>query len=230
MDITFSEVIDPTSLTNILVRDASNSYYQPVLDAPTVILASAQSGDTVGTNASFSYEFDRQMDPGTVNVNTLRLVDYALGYLTGGTTGVGTVTLSSDLKTETLTFPAGTLIPGHSVYAYSQGAQDLAGNVQNGFSNAYVTVGAAADTTPPVVLETNPPANLTGVPLNAPIEIEFSKEIAQDSIGSVQLLLGSAPVAVTSSFSRPTTLLTLPPHPNSTRLNSSHHIISYTVF
>src|SRR5260221_5624708 len=80
------------------------------------------------------------------------------------------------------------------------------------FSNFYVTVGAAADTTPPVVLETNPPANLTGVPLNAPIEIEFSKEIAQDSIGSVQLLLGSAPVSVTSSFSWLRTGLTLTPH------------------
>jgi len=220
MAITINGVTDPQGNAVTPQTTHFTTAAGPVLDAPTVILASAQSGDTVGTNASFSYEFDRQMDPGTVNVNTLRLVDYALGYLTGGTTGVGTVTLSSDLKTETLTFPAGTLIPGHSVYAYSQGAQDLAGNVQNGFSNAYVTVGAAADTTPPVVLETNPPANLTGVPLNAPIEIEFSKEIAQDSIGSVQLLLGSAPVAVTSSFSRLSTVLTLTPNvpllPNTT--------------
>src|SRR5258708_12849183 len=117
------------------------------------MVASAQSGDNVGRNASFSYEFDREMDPGTVNVNTLRLVDYALGYLTGGTTGVGTVTLSSDLKTETLTFPAGTLIPGHSVYAYSQGAQDLAGNVQNRSTNPYVTAAPPPATTPPLVLE-----------------------------------------------------------------------------
>jgi hypothetical protein len=112
------------------------------------------------------------------------------------------------------------------VFAYSNGAQDLAGNVQNAFNNGYATVGSTTDTTPPVVLETSPPANLTGVPVNSPIQIEFSKEIAQDFVGSVQLLQGSTPVPYTASFSRMGTVLTLTP--NVPLLPSTAYTVSIT--
>jgi hypothetical protein len=189
----------------------------PDLTAPTVVLASYQSGDTIATNTVFSYEFDKPMDPGTINTQTLYIYDTAVGYKPG----LGTVTLSADLKTETLTLSSGTLIAGHQVLAYSNGAQDLSGNAQNSFNSGYATVGSTTDTTAPVVLETSPPANLTGVPVNSPIQIEFSKEIAQDSVGNVQLLQGgSTPVATTPSFSRLGTVLTLTPNlplkPNTT--------------
>jgi hypothetical protein len=162
------------------------------------------------------------MDPGTVNSHTFYIYDSSVGYMPG----LGTVTLSSDLKTETLTLPPGTLISGHQVFAYSNGAQDLAGNVQNAFNNGYATVGSTTDTTPPVVLETSPPANLTGVPVNSPIQIEFSKEIAQDFVGSVQLLQGSTPVPYTASFSRMGTVLTLTP--NVPLLPSTAYTVSIT--
>jgi hypothetical protein len=179
----------------------------PVLTNPSVILASWQYGDTVATNASFSLEFDRPMDPGTVNNLSMRVYDATTAVFLGES-----VTLSSDLRTETAT-PSAPLTSGDTIYIYSAyfaSPLDLSGNPQNSFF-ATAIVGSGMDTTPPVVLETNPPANLTGVPLNAPIQIEFSKEIAQDSIGSVQLLLGSTPVAVTPSFSRLSTVLTLTP-------------------
>ncbi len=180
----------------------------PDLVTPTVVLSSYQSGDTIATNTVFSYEFSEPMDPGTVNNQTFYLYDSSVGY----EPGVGTVTLSGDLKTETLTLPVGTLVAGHSVFAYSTGAQDLAGNVQTAYLAGYATVGSVADTTPPVVLETNPPAGLTGVPLNVPIQIEFSKEIAQDSIAGIQLLQsGSTVVPVTVTFSRLSTVVTLTP-------------------
>jgi len=183
----------------------------PILTAPNVVLSSYQNGDTIATNANvFSYQFDRPMDPGTVNSDTFYFCDNTTGCQQGNVSNL--VTLSADLKTEFLTLSSGTLIPGHTVYAYSQGAQDLTGNVQNAFYAGIATVGTAADTTPPVVLETNPPANFTGVPLNVPVQIEFSQEIAQDSIGNVQLLQGGSPVAVTASFSRMNTVLTLTPN------------------
>jgi hypothetical protein len=150
------------------------------------------------------------MDPGTVNNHTFYFVDQSLGAMPG----VGTVTLSSDLKTETLVLPPGTLIAGHLVYAYSVGAQDLAGNVQSGFNTAYQTVGSTADTTPPVVLKTNPPLSLTtGIPLNVSVQVEFSKEIAQNSVAGIQLLQGgSTLVPVTYSFSRLSQVVTLTPN------------------
>ena len=196
----------------------------PDLTAPNVVLASSQSGDTVATNATFSYEFDRPMDPGTVNNQTFYLWDNSVGSLQG----VGTVTLSSDLKTETLVLPPGTLIAGHQVYAYSVGAQDLAGNVQNAFDNAYITVGSTSDSTPPVVLETNPPASLTtGIPLNVSVQVEFSKEIAQNSVAGIQLLQGgSTLVPVTYSFSRLSHVVTLTP--NIPLLPSTSYTLSIT--
>ena len=178
----------------------------PDLTAPSVVLLSWQYGGAVATNASFSEEFNEPMDPGTVNSTTFLLYDVTVGgpYLPA------TVTLSPDLKTETVT-PNSPLTPGHQIYVYSQNAQDLAGNTQNS-TFSYANVGSGTDTTPPVVLETNPPANFTGVPLNVPVQIEFSQEIAQDTIGNVQLLQGGSPVAVTASFSRMNAVLTLTPN------------------
>jgi hypothetical protein len=177
----------------------------PDLTAPSVVLYSWQYGGTVATNASFSEEFSEPMDPGTVNSTTLLLYD-----ATGSVYLAATVTLSPDLKTETVT-PNSPLTPGHQIYVYSQNAQDLAGNTQNS-TFSYATVGSGTDTTPPVVLETNPPAIFSGVPLNVPVQIEFSQEIAPDSIGNVQLLQGGSPVAVAASFSRMNTVLTLTPN------------------
>jgi hypothetical protein len=180
----------------------------PVLTNPSVVLTSWQNGDTVATNGSFSVGFDRPMDPGTVNDQSLRIYDSNTAtFLTE------TVTLSSNLMTATAT-PNAPLPSGHTIYVYSGYygvALDLAGNPQSAFFSTAI-IGATSDTTPPVVLETNPPANLVGVPTNAPIEIEFSKEISGTSAGSVQLLQGITPVPVTMSFSRLNTVLTLTPN------------------
>jgi hypothetical protein len=210
MTINLSGITDPEGNAITPQTTTFKTGTGPDLTAPNVVLASAQSGDTIATNASYSYEFDRPMDPGTVNNNTFYLVDSTLGPMPG----VGTVTLSSDLKTETLVLTPGTLVTGHQVYAYSTGAQDLAGNVQNAFNSAYQTVGSTADTTPPVVLETNPPASLTtGIPLNLSVQVEFSKEIAQNSVAGIQLLQGgSTLIPVTYSFSRLSTVVTLTPN------------------
>jgi len=181
-----------------------------VLTNPTVVLSSYQNGDTIPTNVVFRYEFDRPMDPGTVNSNTFYFCDNSLGCQQGNVNNV--VTLSADLMTETLTVQSGTLISGHTVYAYSSGAQDLTGNVEGASLAGYATVGSTADTTPPVVVETNPPANLTNVPPNVSVQIELSKEVSDTSTGSVQLLNGSTPVPVTMTFSRLSTVLTLTPN------------------
>ncbi|HKV80417.1 MAG TPA: Ig-like domain-containing protein [Candidatus Sulfotelmatobacter sp.] len=210
MTFTISGVTDPEGHAVTTQTTQFTTGSGPVLTAPTVVLASSQSGDTIATNASYSYEFDRPMDPGTVNNQTFYLYDTAVGYMPG----VGTVTLASDMKTETLVLPPGTLIAGHLVFAYSAGAQDLQGNVQTPFNTAYQTVGSTSDTTPPVVLETNPPASLTtGIPLNVSVQVEFSKQIAQNSVAGIQLLQGgSTLVPVTYSFSRLSQVVTLTPN------------------
>jgi hypothetical protein len=210
MTMTLSGITDPEGNAITPQTTHFTTGAGPDLTTPIVVLASSQSGDIIATNATYSYEFDRPMDPGTVNNHTFYLWDNSVGYLQG----VGTVTLSSDLKTETLVLPPGTLITGHQVFAYSVGAQDLAGNAQSAFNTAYQTVGSAADTTPPVVLETNPPASVTsGLPLNLSVQVEFSKEIAQDSVAGIQLLQGgSTLVPVTYSFSRLSSVVTLTPN------------------
>jgi hypothetical protein len=205
MTIAINGVTDPESNAVTAQTTHFSTGAGPDLTAPNVVLYSWQPNDTVATNVSFSEEFNEPMDPGTVNSTTFLVYDATVG----GTYLPATVTLSPDLKTETVT-PNSPLTPGHQIYVYSQNAQDLAGNTQNS-TFSYATVGSGTDTTPPVVLETNPPANFTGVPLNVPVQIEFSQEIAQASIGNVQLLQGGSPVAVTASFSRLSTVLTLTP-------------------
>jgi hypothetical protein len=165
---------------------------------------SSAYGDTVGTNAAFSAEYDRPMDPGTVNTNTIFLQDANTSALIPST-----VTLSSDMKTATIR-PTAPFTPGQKVYAEFYYADDLAG-IQQTSLYWLVTIGSGADTTAPVVLETNPPSAAIGLPLNALPQVEFSKEMDIPSLANAQLLQGGTPIPTTFSVSRLNTVITLTP-------------------
>ena len=150
------------------------------------------------------------MDPGTFFLDpssvSVALYDATLGtYLTGGT-----LSFSSDLSVLSVK-PASALTTGHVIYFYVYNGRDLSGNPQSNFYTLG-NVGASADTAAPVVLETNPPANLTGVTPNVPIQIEFNKEMDPTSIANLQLLQGSTRVAVTVSFTRLNHVIVLTPN------------------
>jgi len=121
------------------------------------------------------------------------------------------ISLSSDLMTVTM-IPNASLITGHRIDFGESAALDLKGNDAGGNSINYVTVGSGADTTAPAVSEVSPPANLGGVPTNAQVQVEFSKEISPTSLAGFQLLQGSTPVPASLSGTRHETVATLTPN------------------
>jgi large repetitive protein len=186
----------------------------PDFTAPTVVYFSALSGDTVPTNSVFSIEFSEPIDPTTVTINTTATSSYYRNFFvydySTDTYLASSVSLSSDLKTVTIT-PLSALVAGHTLEFGEVSVLDLSGNV-SGQNTVYpLTVGTSADTTPPVVTEVSPPANLTGVPTNTLIQAEFSSEIAGTSIQGVQLLQGTTVIPTTATLSRHNTVVTLTP-------------------
>ena len=213
--------LPPNTLMTITINEVTDGEGNPVtattsqfttgsgvdLTTPTVVAVSPAANDTIPTNTgAFTVEFSEPMDPFSVNTSTM----YVHDQNTGTNIAVNPIiTASPDGKTFTLT-PNGPLTAGHSVYLQVNGSWNLAGS-SVGSSYWYYTIGTGPDTTAPAVTEVNPIANLSNVPTNAPVQIEFSKEIAATSLSGVQLLQGGTPVPATLSLSRANTVVTLTP-------------------
>ena len=165
--------------------------------APYVVNPSVQSGQTVGTNATFAMQFDEPIDPGSVNpggVNTdVFVYDYDLG--THVTT---TISFSADLTTVFLK-PAANLTASDEFEMCSYYMTDLSGNPQQNFCVSFYT-GTGTQTTGPVVQQVSPPSGSTSVPINAPVAILFSEAIDADSLAGVTLKQGSTVVPTTTSL------------------------------
>jgi large repetitive protein len=162
--------------------------------APSVVNASVGSGQTVGTNAAFAMQFNKPMDPGSVNpggVQYVYLYDYTLGYV------AFSVSFSAD-QTAVILTPTATLGASHQFQMCSSSMMDLSGNPQQGFCVGFFT-GSGTDTTGPSVLQVSPPSGFTGVPINSPVQILFNEPISGASIGGVTLKQGSSVVPITAS-------------------------------
>ena len=164
--------------------------------APFVVHSSVNSNEIVGTNAAFAMQFNKPMDPGSVNpgVNTdVYVYDNTLGtYVTT------TITFSTDLTTVMLK-PAANLTASHSYQLGSFYMTDLSGNPQQNFALNFTT-GSGTDTTGPVVLQVSPPSGQTGVATNAFVQILFNKQIDGASIGGVTLKQGGSTIPTTASL------------------------------
>jgi hypothetical protein len=165
--------------------------------APSVISTSVQNGQTVGTNAAFAMQFNKPMDTGSVNpagVNSdVFVYDYNLGtYVTT------TISFSADLTTVFLK-PTANLTASHQFQMCSYYMTDLSGNPQQNFC-VYFYTGTGTDTTGPVVQQVSPPSGITGVGINAPVNILFNKPIDGASLGGVTLMQGSSVVPTTTSL------------------------------
>jgi hypothetical protein len=81
---------------------------------------------------------------------------------------------------------------------YSNNVTDLSGNPEQGFGVTFNT-GTGTDTTGPVVKQVNPPSGMTGVGINAPVQILFSEPIDAASLAGVTLKQGSTVIPTTVS-------------------------------
>ena len=177
----------------------------PVTTTPSVVAVSPAANDTIPTNTgAFTIEFNVPLDPLSVTAATMYVYDQTLSQNVAGT-----ITASADAKTYTFS-PSGSLTAGDSVYLEICDAWDQVGNSTSCLS-WHFTIGTGPDSTAPTVVEVNPLANLTNVPTNAPVQIEFSKEISDTSLASVQLLQNGTPVPVTTATTSANTVVVLTP-------------------
>jgi hypothetical protein len=160
----------------------------PDLVVPAVVSSNVSNYSTLPVNTAFSVQFSKPID----------LTSIAQGfYLTDASSNVIPGTYSASASGTQLTFlPSANLTPSSSYYLYLYYFEDLAGNT--GYSGSYYFYTAAGkDTTPPTVIATNPFNNASGVPVNALLNILFSKPVSPTSLSGLTLTAGGNPVTVT---------------------------------
>lgn len=163
--------------------------------APYVTNTSVQSNQTVGTNASFAMQFNKPMDPGSVNpagANCVFVYDNNLAtYVTSA------ITFSGDLTTVFLK-PSANLTASHNFQMCSYYMTDLSGNPQQNFC-VYFNTGTGTQTAGPTVLQVSPPSGSTGVGINSWVQILFSEYIDAASTAGVTLKQGGSVVPITTT-------------------------------
>jgi hypothetical protein len=161
----------------------------------------------VSTNAVVQLQFNKRIDPFTVNGSTF--------YVYPRDTGIpiaGSIAVSSDGLTAKLT-PA---VPLQTETTYqvivTNGITDLEGQATSYFEPAFTT-GVGAVTTAPVVVSVSPQSGAVGVPVNARVDVVVSAPVSAASVvsGTVVVSAGGTPVTGTLSVSSDRMMVTFVP-------------------
>ncbi|MBC7925675.1 MAG: Ig-like domain-containing protein, partial [Bryobacteraceae bacterium] len=180
--------------------------------AQVVAVSFAYNQTNVPVNPVLTIEWTEPVDmsrytaaEGTACSGNIYLYSYATAQCVPGT-----LSFSSDRRRLNFTPTAPlTTQTQHSWYVGS--SVDFSGNNAPGVGGQLFTTAATPDTTVPQVLFTNPANGLSGVPVNAAIQILFSEPIQPTSASLVTLTSSGSLVAATRSFSEGNRLLTLTP-------------------
>jgi hypothetical protein len=165
--------------------------------APYVINPSVQSGQTVGTNAAFAMQFNKPIDLGSIDGAAVGVSSFFCG-VPAQFQAPATVSWSADQTTVFLS-QTGALTAATTYYLYSYYLTDLSGNPQQNFCVTFYS-GTGTDTAAPAAQQVSPPSGLTGVPINAPVQVLFNEPISSASLAGVTLKQGSAVIAATVSL------------------------------
>jgi len=172
-------------------------------------LPTSNSGG-VPINTAFYVTSNVPLDPTTLAANAITYYDQTVNN--GTWVAPGVPTLSPDGKTMSVA-PAANLIPSHNYYFYWNqygNVRDINGNYFNGNLSNFST-SAAAVTTAPTVIATNPPNGFTNVPIDLTVQILFSEPIQPTLLSGITLSANSTAVAITPSLSNADQTLSLIP-------------------
>jgi len=195
MTITISGVTSQAGVAVVSQNTTFTTQAGADFNVPYVVNSSVSTGQTVGTNAIFAMQFNKPMDPGSATGENAGNV-----YIYDNTAGVYvafTASFSADLTTIFLK-PTANLAASHEVSMYSANVTDLSGNPAQGFGVTFFT-GTGTETTGPAVKQVSPPSGLTGVGINAPVQILFSEPIDAASLAGVTLKQGGTVVPISMS-------------------------------
>src|SRR6185312_12045693 len=182
----------------------------PLAVQPQVINGNPFSGATnVPLNTLITLQSNVPVDPGSVNTGTFSVSDNTTGAV------AGTTSVSADGLTISFlpSVPLG-VERSVSVSFSNRGITDLAGNLltcSSLFCNFSFTTSPIADRVSPAVVGVSPPNQLTQVPINAQVVVQFNEPISKVSVGQVALSGPSGLVNTAVSMSNGQTVLILTP-------------------
>jgi hypothetical protein len=164
--------------------------------APTVLLSSANSYESIPTNSTIAITFSEPMDASTfANGQPGACGNFYIQDVLSGD-GIGciatTLTWNSSQTIAYLT-PGAPLAAGREYYFAVNGGTDLAGNTMSG-DGFYFYADFTASTTAPTVVVFNPLGGGTGLGTNTVIEAQFSAPIDPNYLSSVSLTNSGTPV------------------------------------
>jgi len=159
----------------------------------------------VPTIVFITFQFDKPIDPYTVNAANIPITDGSTNQQVPGTLSLSANRCGRRWR---LLRPSPSAVRSAFLNA---GVRDLAGNPLNANGTTF-TAGFAPSTTAPHVLMTNPDNGLSGVPVNAVIQVLFDEPLQTSSINAVSLIAGGAAGSgVANSLSAGNTVLTITP-------------------
>ncbi len=173
------------SLVNAFVWSFVTSV-APDITAPTVTLkVPAPSATDVAFNAKVIATFSEDMDPATINANTIIL------HGPGSTVVTGTVVYSVGARTATFTPTAPAPLPASTTFTatVTTGAKDLAGNALANNAIWSFTTSVAPDITRPTVTLKVPDAGETNVAINSNVLITFSEDMDPATMTTANILI-----------------------------------------
>jgi hypothetical protein len=156
---------------------------------PTVASTTPNSGATgVSVNSFVSATFSEPVQSSTATSS--------FTVKTGSTNIHGAVSLSGDGKTATFT-PSNPLAASTSYTAtITTGVKDIAGNSMAANKVWSFTTAAAADTTSPTVVSTNPASGATGIPISSSVAATFSESVQPTTVSSATFTLKAGTTSV----------------------------------
>jgi large repetitive protein len=174
---------------------------------PGVVAVSPANGSSgVQANAKVMVQLNEPVEPLSVGSNAI--------VLSAGGTGVsGSISLSTDRSV--LTFTPSSLLAASTVYTVTaSGFEDVAGNPVTPFTSSFTTgTSAVADTTALTVSSVSPANNLTGVPVNSAITLNFNKAVNPTTVNTstVQVLASGFSGQLAGSYSVSGNMVTFTP-------------------
>ena len=178
---------------------------------PTIVsISPAQSSSGAPLNTVVTVEWSEPMDRTTFTAAHFYLYDTVTGLTVPATISVDAPGRISTLTPTQLLAVSRTYYP--TLIGGASGIKDALGNALSGNVQDYFTTGFSTTSTGPAFIASNIPAGATGVPLNAPVVLQFSSSINPTSQpAGVQITTGGNAVNGTYAFNSDQTILTFTP-------------------
>ncbi|HET8889245.1 MAG TPA: Ig-like domain-containing protein, partial [Candidatus Angelobacter sp.] len=162
------------------------------LTAPTIVQTSPASGATnVPTNAAFTVQFSKRIDPATLSPQSFTLTDTQTGIVVPGTVQVD----AGGLTAAFIPNPPLTIGRFFSVRLDNTQVKDTSGNALTGTVNFSFTTAFAPDNDVPHLIATSPLNNDVNIPTNAVIVLQFNEPLNNVAAGTgVQVLAGGTAI------------------------------------